>query len=502
MYDYLVVNFIFYVVIHSFIIGNQVRTFLISLIFIIPTQLFAQEPNTNSEETNSEENIKQEIKQDIKSPSIPFTPVINIPQNCLEVQVTLMNGIIIQSYVDINDALNWSNGESLIIKPQGQEQIQITGTQIASLQQAQIIEDVDVDVNIPANHVPLSVHLSNDLIIKGYVSIEETITWKPGTPLTFTPLGLDPIQIEAEKIKNLFQKSHQEQLPDSPIPRTLQSNIAVETTTDSNLVPLIPYKSPEGFIYPNPAASRYIYAPSSIPMKKGQGYISQKLLVTASAYALNDNFTILMGTFTFFPPLLTVLGGKWGYQINENIHIGAGSEFFIIPEDGELTASIGFGSITYGNHDRHFSFATGLMGGPSITNDFLISQGPSIPLVLSGHNRISDRLALVTENWLILNINSMTTLPDGPNPILATANSFVFRILGTRDVKPRKRANLLTTEGYPRTTWDIGIIALSYRDMNTIEHGSNTYYSEFVGYEFIGPFPWVDFAWHFGPSGH
>ena len=37
------------------------RPFLVSLLFIIPTQLLAQEPNTNSEETDSEETNSEEI---------------------------------------------------------------------------------------------------------------------------------------------------------------------------------------------------------------------------------------------------------------------------------------------------------------------------------------------------------------------------------------------------------------------------------------------------------
>ena len=63
-------------------------------------------------------------------------------------------------------------------------------------------------------------------------------------------------------------------------------------------------------------------------MQAGQGYVSQKLLFTTGVYAPTDNVTLLIGTFTPFPPLMTVAGAKVGYKVADKWHVSAEERFF------------------------------------------------------------------------------------------------------------------------------------------------------------------------------
>ena len=52
-----------------------------------------------------------------------------------------------------------------------------------------------------------------------------------------------------------------------------------------------------GYSQKNRAGTRYLYAPTAIPLEKGTGYFSQKELVMSSvAYGLTDNISVLGGT--------------------------------------------------------------------------------------------------------------------------------------------------------------------------------------------------------------
>ena len=73
------------------------------------------------------------------------------------------------------------------------------------------------------------------------------------------------------------------------------------------------------------------------------------------------------------------------------------------------------------------------------------------------------------------------------------------RVHGSFDGQRRTR----TREGYPRTTWDIGLIVFGFRDTSSVYNPATGQeeVSEFANWNSFGPFPWVDWTWHFGPSG-
>jgi hypothetical protein len=346
--------------------------------------------------------------------------------------------------------------------------------------------------DIGAQLVDVTIELVNGIELNGSAPLMEVIYWEPGSPIHFTPRGGEQVLIEGERINS---SRLEEVLETAVATAQLAANSQPISETYEEL---IDYTSPRGFSYPNPAASRYLYAPSAIPMKVGQGYVSQKLLFTAGAYAVTDNFTALLGTFTFFPPLLTVAGGKYATSLSDKIHVSVGAEVFLVPIDTEVAAGVAFGSVTYGDADKHITFATGAIGGEYI-GDFL-DEDVSIPLMVGGHIRKSSRTAFVTENWLIIDPALLRGNILPPPPIVAFATTAAFRLIGKRDVKSRRKAYLISTEGFPRTTWDFGLVFAVYRDSYRTYLGGGEYTSEFASYSPLGPLPWIDYTWHFGPS--
>jgi hypothetical protein len=187
---------------------------------------------------------------------------------------------------------------------------------------------------------------------------------------------------------------------------------------------------------------------------------------------------------------MTVAGGKISTDISDDLHLSAGSEVFIFPFNAEIVANINFAGFTYGNLDQHISISSGYITMPVFDTE-------AIPIVLSGHIRTSDRFAFVTENWLLLDIDSSggTSYIDR-RPFIAI-NSLAIRIIGKRDsnqwwngpifgLSSQIKSRFFTESGYPRITYDYGFIFV---------------YGTESGSPFkFGPIPWLDWTWHFGPA--
>jgi hypothetical protein len=306
-----------------------------------------------------------------------------------------------------------------------------------------------------ASTINVRLTLNSGVVLQGRVAAADLLAWSPGSPLSFTPEDAEAVLVSGDKIASIEQVT--------------ESNTAT-TSSDVPVVvePDIPaYTSPGGFGFPNPAASRYLYAPSSIPMEKGQGYIAQRYAVFSSvAYGVTDNVTVLFGTLTPFPPALVIGGLKVAGKVGDKLHIGVAGEVFSIPLDTTIVAAVAAGSVTYGTKDNHVTVSSGVLGG-EISNDNI-----TIPLVISGHKRLSDRLGLLTENWVVFD-------PSGGFPQLMI-NSVVVRVLG-RQVSPDRGGTFFHTDkGYPKNSWDFGLLSF-YADS-----------------DILVPVPYIDYAWHFG----
>lgn len=150
--------------------------------------------------------------------------------------------------------------------------------------------------------------------------------------------------------------------------------------------------------FQNPNATRYFYGPSAFNLKKGEGYYQNTyLFLNSVSYGITDNITIGAGfeilslIFNSFDRPIFFITPKVGFEVTDKFNAGGGILFATAPY-GNLGISYVVG--TYGTSDHNL---TGGLGWGFINGDF--SKKPTI--TLSGVTRLSRKLALVTENWLI-----------------------------------------------------------------------------------------------------
>jgi hypothetical protein len=171
----------------------------------------------------------------------------------------------------------------------------------------------------------------------------------------------------------------------------------------------------------NPHATRYYFAPSAVPLSKGEGYYQNAyLLVNSVNYGFSDHFS-LGGGFEFlttfseeFDPIFFVTP-KTGFKVSKNLYLGAGALIgslgALADDNNEKLLALGYGIATYGNLDHNLSLAVG--------NGFMASKYESRPMItFCGMTRISNKFSLITENWFvpykdkIFNWNEVTNQSD------------------------------------------------------------------------------------------
>jgi hypothetical protein len=152
----------------------------------------------------------------------------------------------------------------------------------------------------------------------------------------------------------------------------------------------------------NPHATRYLFGPSAINLKKREKYYQNTwLFLNSFNIGITDHFsiggsiemistTLSLASGSFSPTIL--ITPKIGYQVAEKVHAGGGVLYANIL--GEQSAGIAYGITTVGTYDNNI---TGGLGWGFINGSF-----SSRPIVtFSAMKRVSRKVALVTENWLI-----------------------------------------------------------------------------------------------------
>jgi len=158
------------------------------------------------------------------------------------------------------------------------------------------------------------------------------------------------------------------------------------------------------FWFSNPNNTRYYFAPSAYNLKKGEAYYQNVYLIMNSAnYGITDNISIGGGVILPFAVYLTP---KISFKITERFHAGVGVFAGVIP--GPSTFGIGYGLITYGSNEHNLTIGTGY--------GFFEDEVMKHPIVtINGMTRISKRIALVTENWMIPDVDRDDTFNTEKN---------------------------------------------------------------------------------------
>lgn len=147
--------------------------------------------------------------------------------------------------------------------------------------------------------------------------------------------------------------------------------------------------------FPNPNATRLFFAPSGQMLKRGEGYFADyELFFPGIAYGVTDNISI-GGGVSIFPTGLDnqvyYFTPKVGTSFGEQVHLAAG--LLLAGTQGE-TGGVGYGVGTFGDGDASATIGLGygFAGGK-------IERRPVA--MLGGEKRVSRRIALVTENYLL-----------------------------------------------------------------------------------------------------
>lgn len=203
---------------------------------------------------------------------------------------------------------------------------------------------------------------------------------------------------------------------------------------------------------PNPHPSRYFFAPSAIPLKKGEKYYQNALfLVNSFQVGLNNHFSIGGGLVIPFALFITP---KIGYQVSEKVHVGGGILFATSLIRGfNFGVGTGYGSVTYGTKEHNLTINAGLGAYNENTgfgrDDYNWKLAKKPLFTFSGMTRISNRIMLITENWFF----STTTYNYDQNNVVINSNSEYKAILSGG-------ARILME----RSAFDVGFLTPSFGD--------------------------------------
>ena len=180
----------------------------------------------------------------------------------------------------------------------------------------------------------------------------------------------------------------------------------------------------------DPNRTRYFYSPSAMTLRAGEAYFSQKMLFFSSVgYGLTDNITVLAGAvlpaWLLDEDAFNVIGAiKVGSEVSSDLHLAAGAEALIIPSRG----SVGFlfGSVTAGTADAHATLSAGYPFALATTG----GEVGGLLVTVSGNLRVSERLALITENWILVSSRTGVVSSAGVRWILGDS-AFDLALLGS-----------------------------------------------------------------------
>lgn len=153
----------------------------------------------------------------------------------------------------------------------------------------------------------------------------------------------------------------------------------------------------------NPNSSRLLFGPTAQMLKRGEGYVAAfELVFLGGAVGITDNITIGGGMLVPAPMSAYFFTPKIGFSASPNLHLAAGAMVIGTTGDTE-TIGVYYAATTLGQTDQ--SLTAGLGYG------FAGNDVASKPVVmLGGEKRVSSRIAFVTENYVVPDIDPLVSL--------------------------------------------------------------------------------------------
>lgn len=158
----------------------------------------------------------------------------------------------------------------------------------------------------------------------------------------------------------------------------------------------------DGVLWPeNPHATRLLFAPTAIPLRRGESYVADFWIFFASAATgITDRFTLGAG-MSLFPSdnladnIFYALP-KYAVVSQPKLNVAVGALMASVPDQGGSRRSLGilYGVATKGSRESNLTLGAGwgYVGG-SLANKPVITVG--------GQHRATKRIALISENWFV-----------------------------------------------------------------------------------------------------
>lgn len=165
--------------------------------------------------------------------------------------------------------------------------------------------------------------------------------------------------------------------------------------------------------------TRLLFSPTGRPLARGAGYFSDHyVLFPGVAYGITDNLS-LSGGMSVLPGYgvseqLFYISPRLGKQFSESLSVSGGALYASGGEGLDHDAvTAGFAMATFGRPDRSVTIGGGVLRTVETRTEGRVVNGRVIydtresasytpALVVGGVSRLSRRIALVSENWLIL----------------------------------------------------------------------------------------------------
>jgi len=196
------------------------------------------------------------------------------------------------------------------------------------------------------------------------------------------------------------------------------------------------------YFFTNPHPSRYFFAPSAIPLERGEGYYQNAYVLANSVQVgVTDHFSLGGGIVI---PMLFFITPKFGYKVAKNVYLGGGllvAAAFI--PDLDFGLGVGYGSITLGNKENNFTLNAGWGFSKSETynsqtqnydSKWKYAKKPMFSI--NGAVRIAPKMSLITENWIFATDQytyDSNTNTETYESRYGSIISFGFRIMGERN---------------------------------------------------------------------
>ncbi len=173
---------------------------------------------------------------------------------------------------------------------------------------------------------------------------------------------------------------------------------------------------------PRPSDSnctRLLFSPTGRPLARGEGYFSDHYVVFPGVtYGITDNLSIGAGT-SVIPGLglseqLLYVSPRFGKQFTDKVAVSAGILYAREGDAGpEGQLGMGFAMATFGRPERSLTLGAGVARtvheeyyteevNGEWRGDFRYEAAYTPTVMVGGTARLSPRIALVSENWLIL----------------------------------------------------------------------------------------------------